>query len=437
MLRGVYFTLEVWSKEATRDDLLGSTRVFVPVPQQSLTVSDTSTELWYDLCKPASASGSVLLRLAWSNPPRPPTATVSPAASMASSVASARSGLAEWGKGSKGHLFRTALPPDLYSELYTEVTPRRPGAAASLLDVPPIYEVLVQQLDEVVYREYGTRGTLYLTNFRVVFVPYARVADQEPARIPSFTDPGHERSKAMVIVPLGAILRCESGDVDLMTTLGSLASEVVSKSTLVEAFTNPANIGRRVKATMDRADQAKSTRSSVVMFLKTARSLVFDGDPKVLNPSRRLERFCGEIVWRCAEGCFAFSICDHIRNATSRPVSHDQCPSPRGGLEIHQTGSSHRMRRRSSIAMVPLAKASGHDVGWRMKEEYQRLLVLAGHPRWTYSDVNVDWDLCPTYPRHLVVPRSLSIAQLTRAAALRSKNRLPVLTWLHPQSGAV
>ena len=52
------------------------------------------------------------------------------------------------------------------------------------------------------------------------------------------------------------------------------------------------------------------------------------------------------------------------------------------------------------------------------------------------TKLNDDYKLCSTYPPTLCVPRYVSDDALKLAASYRSSNRLPVLTWIHPLTGA-
>lgn len=53
-----------------------------------------------------------------------------------------------------------------------------------------------------------------------------------------------------------------------------------------------------------------------------------------------------------------------------------------------------------------------------------------------YSQVNECYKLCRTYPEVLVVPVKVSDDILIRCAPHRARGRLPVLSWLHPESRA-
>ncbi len=47
------------------------------------------------------------------------------------------------------------------------------------------------------------------------------------------------------------------------------------------------------------------------------------------------------------------------------------------------------------------------------------------------SRVNEDFSLCATYPKLLVVPKSIDDDTLRKVADFRSKGRLPVLSYKH------
>lgn len=60
----------------------------------------------------------------------------------------------------------------------------------------------------------------------------------------------------------------------------------------------------------------------------------------------------------------------------------------------------------------------------------------AASDKWRISDANLDYQLAPTYPSKLIVPRSISDTVLKHAAKFRSKQRIPVLTYIHPTSNS-
>ncbi|KAF7456730.1 myotubularin family protein [Cryptosporidium felis] len=48
------------------------------------------------------------------------------------------------------------------------------------------------------------------------------------------------------------------------------------------------------------------------------------------------------------------------------------------------------------------------------------------------SSANQNFELCPSYPRMIVVPANISDAQLLKVSAFRSKGRIPILSWTAP-----
>ncbi|XP_053230309.1 myotubularin-related protein 1 isoform X6 [Podarcis raffonei] len=75
--------------------------------------------------------------------------------------------------------------------------------------------------------------------------------------------------------------------------------------------------------------------------------------------------------------------------------------------------------------------------GWKVYDpmaEYKR----QGLPNesWKISKINSTYEFCDTYPAVLVVPASVKDDDLSRVAAFRAKGRVPVLSWIHPESQA-
>ncbi|XP_077984978.1 phosphatidylinositol-3,5-bisphosphate 3-phosphatase MTMR2-like [Glandiceps talaboti] len=55
---------------------------------------------------------------------------------------------------------------------------------------------------------------------------------------------------------------------------------------------------------------------------------------------------------------------------------------------------------------------------------------------WRISKINENYEFCDTYPALLAVPAAADDDELRRVAAFRSRNRIPVLSWIHPESQA-
>eukprot|EP01125_Pyxidicula_operculata_P019843 TRINITY_DN721_c4_g1_i4.p1 TRINITY_DN721_c4_g1~~TRINITY_DN721_c4_g1_i4.p1 ORF type:complete len:935 (-),score=198.52 TRINITY_DN721_c4_g1_i4:462-3266(-) len=67
-------------------------------------------------------------------------------------------------------------------------------------------------------------------------------------------------------------------------------------------------------------------------------------------------------------------------------------------------------------------------------EEINR--ILKSQPLWRITQRNTDYSLCPTYPAIIAVPTSIEDKNLPDIAKFRTKKRLPVLSWLHPNNQA-
>uniref|UniRef100_A0A8C7X422 Myotubularin related protein 1a n=1 Tax=Oryzias sinensis TaxID=183150 RepID=A0A8C7X422_9TELE len=64
--------------------------------------------------------------------------------------------------------------------------------------------------------------------------------------------------------------------------------------------------------------------------------------------------------------------------------------------------------------------------------------LIQGLPNesWTISRVNSSYELCDTYPSTLVIPTNITEEDLKRVASFRARHRVPVLSWIHPESQA-
>ncbi|KAK7800829.1 hypothetical protein U0070_022420 [Myodes glareolus] len=64
--------------------------------------------------------------------------------------------------------------------------------------------------------------------------------------------------------------------------------------------------------------------------------------------------------------------------------------------------------------------------------------TLQGLPNesWKISKINSNYEFCDTYPAIIVVPTSVKDDDLSKVAAFRAKGRVPVLSWIHPESQA-
>lgn len=73
--------------------------------------------------------------------------------------------------------------------------------------------------------------------------------------------------------------------------------------------------------------------------------------------------------------------------------------------------------------------------GW-LVYNFEREMARQGVPcaAWRLTAVNQSYGVCPTYPRLLAVPSTMTDEDLIKGAAFRSKGRLPALSWLNPRN---
>lgn len=82
-------------------------------------------------------------------------------------------------------------------------------------------------------------------------------------------------------------------------------------------------------------------------------------------------------------------------------------------------------------------RGSYKNDGWQVYDAVAEL-KRQGVPNdsWRLVKVNENYELCDTYPAVFAVPKTASDEDLRHVAAFRTRNRLPVLSWIHPDSQA-
>lgn len=79
------------------------------------------------------------------------------------------------------------------------------------------------------------------------------------------------------------------------------------------------------------------------------------------------------------------------------------------------------------------------EEGWKVynfEQEFTRQ-GLGAHDSesWKICNLNRTYHFCDTYPKHFIVPKSITDDKLKAAGLFRSRCRIPVLTWKHPFNG--
>ncbi|XP_059507328.1 myotubularin-related protein 1b isoform X8 [Stegostoma tigrinum] len=109
-----------------------------------------------------------------------------------------------------------------------------------------------------------------------------------------------------------------------------------------------------------------------------------------------------------------------------------------GKLEIFENLTQYAFPVSKNLPLFAVKYKENYPVqGWKVYDavaEYKR----QGLPNesWVISKINSNYELCDTYPSVVVVPSSVKDDDLCKVAAFRSRGRIPVLSWIHPESQA-
>ncbi|KAK3719801.1 hypothetical protein RRG08_040103 [Elysia crispata] len=79
----------------------------------------------------------------------------------------------------------------------------------------------------------------------------------------------------------------------------------------------------------------------------------------------------------------------------------------------------------------------GHGEDWKIYDPIKELRRM-GVPNesWRISRANENYQLCDSYPSLIAVPKIATDQDLYKVAEFRSRQRLPILSWIHPESQA-
>lgn len=120
-------------------------------------------------------------------------------------------------------------------------------------------------------------------------------------------------------------------------------------------------------------------------------------------------------------------------------LSRSSSPGTVNGNQSHNNGNGNG----ALATIVPeaewserLRKISSQDYDEEFRKEVERLQFnLRG--AWRISKINEDFKLCPSYPRHFLVPTYITDETLQSVANFRSSRRIPVAVWRHRATGAI
>lgn len=130
-------------------------------------------------------------------------------------------------------------------------------------------------------------------------------------------------------------------------------------------------------------------------------------------------------------------VCKDMRNLrfALRPQKH-------GRKELHERILTYAFPLNNKRELFAFTNKEKLNVGngWSVydtRAELNRLLGPSGNSEWKISELNKDYALCDSYPAIIAVPSRASDGVLRSVAAFRSRNRLPVLAWIHPSGATI
>ncbi|KAJ1113365.1 hypothetical protein NDU88_001611 [Pleurodeles waltl] len=146
----------------------------------------------------------------------------------------------------------------------------------------------------------------------------------------------------------------------------------------------------------------------------------------------RVEKI-GGAACRGENACGLETVCKDIRN-----LRFAQKQEGRSRRSIFDTLTKYAFPLSNNLPFFAFEyKEVFQDNGWKVYDpisEYRRQGVP--NDSWRITRANEHYELCDTYPAILVVPANVSDDELKKVASFRSRDRLPVLSWIHPETQA-
>ena len=138
------------------------------------------------------------------------------------------------------------------------------------------------------------------------------------------------------------------------------------------------------------------------------------------------QRFVEEVEWQIHERGWSTEVQEGVQG---RPQNSD--------LTKHRFDPCREkyIEKNVTVVFAVVPKLSEDYMYHTLKNDFDRQ-GIDGSDKWKLTLHNEDFKLCPSYTRHLVFPKGLSLATLRDCAKFRSKSRLPALTWLNPVNNA-
>jgi hypothetical protein len=250
-------------------------------------------------------------------------------------------------------------------------------------------------------------------------------------------------------IPLPSIQDCKYHPVDLNMACIRITSR---DSSTAEFVVRRKATSRRRKGLLQHGEQTDADMLTEAQKRLNYRSWRTGLQTDELLPSVWCSRVVDEIGWRLREDVM------WIKWARALRVTLETDMMPPAELEADNERESSRKRASTMSMRSSCLSSIMPSVTWRQQwinetisypsvlDDFHRLQVELENPGvspqdsddestnkdWFISTLNVNYELCDTYPQYLVFPNSLSEDVIRRAATERSKERLPTLVWIHP-----
>uniref|UniRef100_UPI00398F0ED6 myotubularin-related protein 1b isoform X2 n=1 Tax=Pristiophorus japonicus TaxID=55135 RepID=UPI00398F0ED6 len=146
----------------------------------------------------------------------------------------------------------------------------------------------------------------------------------------------------------------------------------------------------------------------------------------------RIEKIAG-VQGHGENSCGLEIVCKDMRNLRFAYKQEEH-----GKLEIFENLMQYAFPVSKNLPLFAMKYKENFPVqGWKVYDpiaEYKR----QGLPTesWAITKINSNYELCDTYPPIVVVPTSVKDDDLCRVQAFRTRGRIPVLSWIHPESQA-
>ncbi|KAM4819097.1 phosphatidylinositol-3,5-bisphosphate 3-phosphatase MTMR8 isoform 2-T2 [Thomomys bottae] len=85
----------------------------------------------------------------------------------------------------------------------------------------------------------------------------------------------------------------------------------------------------------------------------------------------------------------------------------------------------------------PKTSKGARENGWKLIDpvsDFERMGIPNRY--WTITDANRKYEICNTYPHHLVIPTSISLDTVIASSRFRSRERVPVLSYFYKENNA-